>query len=161
MVNKQFANSMRKFPTSLTFKAVFWAAATWEFVSPVVWNRLNPKSRFHEQGAGYIGTYALIGDTTVIHSVLHQNGIFWAVIWLHRTAALHAITRYDDIIWWHGDELVTYCGNIIWGNIETAAVVIFIKGGRGWIPPPLRHLTQLPPRRVPFFLCVRFYALNF
>ena len=81
---------------SLTFKAVFWAAATWELVSPVVWNRLDPKSRFHEQGTGYVGTHTLISDAAVVHPVLHQNGVFWTTVRLLRTGALDIVARYDD-----------------------------------------------------------------
>lgn len=101
-------------PRSLTFKAILGAATSWEPISSVIWNWLDPLSRFHEQRAGYVGADALIGDTTVVDSVFHQNRICCAAVGLGRTRALHPKATCDYC--WRGrwQDLVTHCRQVVW-----------------------------------------------
>ncbi len=91
-------------------------------VSSVVWNRLHHLPPFHDEGAGDIRTGALVGDTAVVHSVLHKDGIFWAGVGLWWTLAGYSITSYDHFIGSIWDELEADVGDV--GDVIYAHVCV-------------------------------------
>lgn len=50
----------------------------------------------HEEGAGGVGTHALIRHATVVDAVLHQDRVFRARVRLTGTLTLHVLTSQDN-----------------------------------------------------------------
>lgn len=101
------------FNYSLTYKCILWTASAWELVAPIIWNRLNSLSRFHDERAGDVGTSALVHHATVVNPVLDQDGVLWAAVGLGRAGTHHSIALNNDGRGRIGHQLVTNIGEVI------------------------------------------------